>query len=101
MADCIIVHWRDIPAQVIVKRGRTAEKRELSKRFIEAIDMAAMRSGAQDSEAYLTEWRRAAPLPCGDDLAAEADAAAARLEAGYTPDRLKALIGNGGREPQA
>jgi hypothetical protein len=29
MADLIIVYWRDIPAQVIVKKGRASAKREL------------------------------------------------------------------------
>ena len=48
MADLIIVYWRDIPAQVIVKKGRQNAKRELQLRFTEAIDMAAMRSGAAD-----------------------------------------------------
>ena len=38
-ANLIIVYWRDIPAQVIVKKGRTSAKRELTLRFTEAIDM--------------------------------------------------------------
>jgi hypothetical protein len=97
MAQLTIVYWRDIPAQVIAKAGRTAAKRELSKRFIEAIDMAAMRSGASETDAYLADWRRADTVPCGDDLEAEADAAAARLEAEYDTERVKALVANGGR----
>ncbi len=97
MPESIILYWRDIPSQVIVKRGRTSEKRELSKRFIEAIDMAAMRSGAKDADAYLAEWRRGPPAPCGDDLVIEADRLAAQIEADFTPEKLKALIANGGR----
>jgi len=100
MAELVIVYWRDIPAQVIVKAGRKSEKRQLSDRFQEAIDMAAMRSGSAGTDAYLQEWRRAEPLPCGEELAAEADAAAARLEADYDRERLKMLIGNGGRKPE-
>lgn len=98
MAQRIVVYWRDIPAQVIVRQGRTAEKRELPQRFIQAIDRCAMRVGARDSDAYLAEWRRAAPEPCGDDLKAEADAAAAALEGSYDDERLKALVANDGRE---
>jgi hypothetical protein len=98
MADRIIVYWRDIPAQVIVKAGRKAAKRELSLRFTEAIDMCAMRSGAHETDAYLAEWRRGAPESCGDDLEAEADAALARLESEYGRDRLRELVGNGGRQ---
>jgi hypothetical protein len=35
----------------------------------------------------------------GDDLAAEADAAKARLETEFTQDKIKSLIANGGRNP--
>ena len=51
MAELIIISWRDIPAQVIARRNRTAEKRELPERFIHAIDRCAMNVGARDSEA--------------------------------------------------
>lgn len=98
MADLVIVYWRDIPAQVIVKQGRKSAKRELSARFSEAIDMAAMRSGAADTDAYLEEWRRAAPVAVGDDLEAEADKAAAELEAAWPKERLVALVRSGGRD---
>ncbi|MFM9846241.1 MAG: virulence factor [Hyphomicrobiaceae bacterium] len=98
MAERIIVYWRDIPAQVIVRHGRRAEKRELSKRFIEAIDRCAMRTGAKDSDAYLADWRKAAAEPCAGDLATEADASAATLEQIYDEARLSDLVAAGGRE---
>lgn len=98
MADLIVVYWRDIPAQVIVKKGRQSAKRELSLRFTEAIDMAAMRSGAGDTDAYLAEWRKADPMPVSDDLDAEADKAAAEIEAAFDRDRLVALAKSGGRD---
>ena len=98
MADLIIVYWRDIPAQVIVKKGRTNAKRELPLRFTEAIDMAAMRSGAAETDAYLAEWRKADPIPVGDDLEAEADKALADYDARYDRDRLVALAKAGGKE---
>ncbi|MEO9900940.1 virulence factor [Nisaea sp.] len=100
MAQLIIVYWRDIPAQVIAERGR-GRKREQAKvelpvRFTHAIDMAAMRDGSEDEGAYLEGWRRADPVECGDDLEAEAQAAADKLEAEYGGAKLKALIANGG-----
>ncbi len=98
MADLIVVFWRDIPAQVIVKKGRQSAKRELPLRFIEAIDMCAMRSGAKDSSDYLEDWRKADPIPVGDDLDAEADQAAAKLETEYDKARLVALVNSGGKE---
>jgi hypothetical protein len=69
----------------------------LAERFQEAIDMAAMRGGASGTDDYLADWRRAAPVTVGDDLASEADKAKAEIEAQYDPEKLKALIGNGGR----
>ncbi len=97
MASLTILYWRDIPSQVIVKAGRKSAKRELSERFIRAIDAAAMRSGASDTDAYLADWRRADPVDCGDDLEAEAQAAADRLEAEYDNARLAALAASEGR----
>ena len=97
MAQRIVLYWRDIPAQVIVQEGRRAEKRPLPERFIQAIDHCAMSVGAKDSDAYLAEWRRGTPEPCGDDLATEANAAEADLLATYDTARLRALIANGGR----
>lgn len=98
MADLIIVSWRDIPAQVIVKKGRTSAKRELSLRFTEAIDMCAMRTGAAETDDYLAEWKKGEPTPVSDDLEAEADKAVASIEAAYDKTRLVALVKNGGRD---
>jgi hypothetical protein len=99
MARLTIVYWRDIPAQVIVKAGRNNAKRQLSERFEKAIDRAAMRAQLRDTDSYLSEWRRAEPVDCGDDLEAEAEAAAQRLESEYDEDRLRALVSAGGLEP--
>lgn len=96
MAELIVVSWRDIPAQVIVRRGRTAEKRELPDMFIQAIDRAAMRAGLKDSDSYLEQWRRAVPVAVGDELAAEADKAVADILARYPKERLVAISDNGG-----
>jgi hypothetical protein len=96
MAELVVVYWRDIPAQVIAKRGRTAAKRQLSERFEKAIDRAAMKAKLRDTDSYLAEWRRADPVDCGADLEAEAAAAAARLEAEFDDARLHRLVESGG-----
>ena len=54
----IDILWRDIPSQVLIKRGRERGKYMLSARFQEAIDRAAMRADKGGSDAYLEEWRR-------------------------------------------
>ena len=92
MASLIVISWRDVPAQVIVKRGREVAKVQLSQRFQEAVDRAAMRAGRGSSDAYLEDWKRAAPVPCGDDLQAEAESAASALEARYSDDDLLRII---------
>ncbi len=96
MAEVVIVYWRDIPAQVIVGQGRRSQKRILPERFEQAIDRAAMKIGAEDTDAYLAEWRKAAPVTIEGDDAAVADAEAARIDAEYDRERIKALIANDG-----
>jgi hypothetical protein len=98
VARLTILYWRDIPGEVIASAGRTRAKRELSERFTRAIDAAAMRARASSADDYLSEWRRGDPIPCGDDLEAEASAAAARIEVEYDTHRLAELARREGRE---
>lgn len=96
MQPVTIVYWRDIPAQVIVGKGRRGAKRQLSERFEQAIDRCAMKIGARDADAYLAEWRK---VPAGDvagEVEVVADAEAARLETAYDDDTLRTLIANDG-----
>ena len=101
MASLIVISWRVIPAQVIVKRGRETAKVQLSARFQEAVDRAAMRAGKGSSEAYLADWKRSEPRPCGEDLQAEAAAEAARLESRFSDEDLEKLIRAKGLAPEA
>ena len=55
-----------------------------------------MKIGAGDSDAYLAEWRKAAPYPVDGEPADVVAAEAARIEAEYDRDRIKALIANDG-----
>lgn len=92
MPSLTIISWRDIPAQVVVKRGRESAKVQLSARFQEAVDRAAMRAGKGSSDAYISEWKRSDPRPCGEDIQAEAAAEAARIEARFSDEDLETLI---------
>ena len=96
VAEVTIVYWRDIPAQVIVGKGRRGTKRALPERFEQAIDRAAMKVGAEDTDAYLAEWRKAEPYTLEGDDAEVADAEVARIDAEYDRTRIKALIDNDG-----
>jgi hypothetical protein len=92
MPDVTVVFWRDIPAQVIVGKGRRGSKVQLSERFEQAIDRCAMKIGAKDADAYLAEWRKADPYEVDGEPDTVARAEADRLEAEYDTERLKTLI---------
>ncbi|WP_428540140.1 virulence factor [Profundibacter sp.] len=96
MPDVTIVYWRDIPAQVIVGKGRRASKVQLAERFEQAIDRAAMKVGAAGTDAYLAEWRRAPSYSVDGDADQIAANEAARLEAEFDAERIKQLISNDG-----
>jgi len=98
MADLVVVYWRDIPAQVKSGSGRQTVRRELAPRFAEAIDRAAMASGAKDSDAYLAEWRTGAPVKVEGDPKEAVERTCAALEADWDDARLAVAVSNGGRE---
>ena len=96
MPDVTIVYWRDIPAQVIIGKGRRGTKMPLPERFEQAIDRAAMKVGASDTDAYLAEWRKADPYTVDGDPEEIVAAEVARLDAEFDQDRIKELIANDG-----
>lgn len=96
MPDVTIVYWRDIPAQVIVGKGRRGAKVQLPERFEQAIDRCAMKIDAKDTDSYLAEWRKAEPYPVDGEQGEIAATEAARLDAEYDKDRIKQLIDNNG-----
>ena len=98
MPDVTIVYWRDIPAQVIVGKGRRGAKVQLPERFEQAIDRCAMKIDAKDSDAYLAEWRKAAPYSVEGEQDAVAKGEADKLDAAFDRDRIKQLIANDGWE---
>ncbi|MBT3263304.1 MAG: hypothetical protein HN529_09995 [Acidiferrobacteraceae bacterium] len=92
MAKLITVFWRDIPAQVMARKGRKTVRLMLAQRFQDAIDRAAMRAGKGSSDAYLSEWRRESVTCSDDDLDQMAAQTVEHLEAAHTDEDLLALI---------
>src|SRR3982074_2901628 len=92
MATLTIMSWGGSPAQVVGKRGRETAKIQLSARFQEAVDRAAMRAGKGSSDAYLADWKRSEPQPCAHDIQNVVAATAAQIEARYTHEDLERLI---------
>jgi hypothetical protein len=98
MSEAQIIYWRDIPTQIVAGKGRKAKKRALPPRFLVAVDKAAMKSGASDTDAYLEEWRKAPVELDGDDLEAAIEALAEKIETEYPAKRLAELAERGGSE---
>ena len=115
MAKLTTVYWRDIPAQVIAKpegragrrsapgSGPSSIKKELSLRFQEAIDRAAMHAGRSASNDYLDEWRRDT-RECtskeNENLELAVDQIIESIENDYSDDLLQRLVTAGGVKPQ-
>ena len=89
----ILVFWRDIPAQVLVKRGRERGKTILSHRFQAAIDRAAMRAGKGGSDEYLADWRReTSAINSLESPQVLADQIAAEIEMMFSDEDIKLLV---------
>ncbi|MDA8677301.1 virulence factor [Luminiphilus sp.] len=99
----IDILWRDIPSQVLIKRGRDRGKYMLSARFQEAIDRAAMRAGKGGSDAYLDEWRRVTTaIEAEGALADIAAQLGQEIEAQYSDEDVTRLAKqNGYAEPNS
>jgi hypothetical protein len=97
MAKLISIYWRDIPAQVVGRQGRTNYKKELEPRFAKAIDRAAMRAGRGSSDAYLEDWRRETEMVDGD-IETLVDARVAELHGRFSDEYLESVIKAGGLE---
>ena len=99
----IDILWRDIPSQVLIKRGRDRGKYMLSARSQEAIDRAAMRAGKGGSDAYLDEWRRVTTaIEAEGTLADIAAQLGQEIEAQYSDEDITRLAKqNGYSEPSS
>ena len=98
MAKLISIYWRDIPAQVVGRQGRTNVKKELEPRFARAIDRAAMRAGRGSSDAYLADWRRETEVVSGD-LEQIVKERVAALESRFDDAFLEKVVKAGGQIP--
>ena len=89
MAEYQITSWRDIPSMVAARDGDETTKIQLSSRFQEAIDEAAMRLGDVGSDDYLAGWTRSEWTTADGDHAHLAGVVAGQLEDEWTPERIR------------
>tara|TARA_B100002051_G_C16503908_1_gene519340 strand:- start:292 stop:594 length:303 start_codon:yes stop_codon:yes gene_type:complete len=92
MGKLIKVFWRDIPSHIIFKTKSGKFKKQMSPRFAEAIDRAAMRAGKGSSEAYMADWRRDIKNIETDDPQFLVDSEIKELEEMFTDELLKKTI---------
>lgn len=94
MAQLIEVWWKDIPAQVIVKKSRREQyKYVLNERFAHAIDRMAMRGRDINADAYLAGFHKTTPVTVtGDDYQHIANTRGQQLESEYTNEKLESII---------
>jgi hypothetical protein len=87
-----VTYWRDLPSLVTARDGHRTAKATLDARFMVAIDEAAMRLGAIDSDAYLEGWRQTEWEERSGTPEAVAEAVAKDLDTQYDPERVQELL---------
>jgi hypothetical protein len=87
-----VTYWRDLPSLVTARDGERTAKAPLDARFMIAIDEAAMRLGATDSDAYLEGWRQSGWEERAGSPEAVAQAVAAELESEYGENRVQEML---------
>lgn len=99
MAEYQVTYWRELPS-LVVARGERPEsgpddvtKSPLAPRFQEAIDEAAMRLDATDSDAYLAGWWRTEWVAADGTPTEVADRVVSDLESRWTDEALAAYLG--------
>ena len=58
MTKLSILYWQDIPTVIEARDTKGIEKVELSKRFIELVDIIAMKKGLAGTDDYLHYWQK-------------------------------------------
>ena len=92
MAEYRVTYWRDLPSLVTARDGAHTAKAALDPRFMVAIDEAAMRLGATDSDAYLEGWRQSDWQERSGSPEEVVLAVARELDAEYGQDRVQEML---------
>jgi hypothetical protein len=92
VAEFRVTYWRDLPSLVTAREGEHTAKAALDPRFMVAIDEAAMRLGAIDSDAYLEGWRQSDWDERGGSPEEVAQAVANELESEFGETRVQEML---------
>lgn len=91
MAQLKIVYWRDIPGQVVIRKGGRSTRIRLSARFMKAIERAGYRLRKHQQDALFEPWRDV-NQPFDGDIRVQAERLVRQLEERYTEEVLETLI---------
>lgn len=91
MAEYAILYWQEIPSLVEAKDEDGTYKIQLSEKFQELIDHAAMKRGLAGTDAYLEEWTRGEAQQRDGSAEEVAKAVAGETEASYKDIKAAAL----------
>jgi hypothetical protein len=92
VAEFRVTYWRELPSLVTARDGGHTAKAALDPRFMIAIDEAAMRLGATDSDAYLEGWAQGDWEQRSGSPEHVAEAVAKELDAEYDPARVQEML---------
>jgi hypothetical protein len=87
-----VTYWRDLPSLVTAQDGEHTAKAALDPRFMVAIDEAAMRLGATDSDDYLEGWRQSLWQERSGSPEEVVLAVARELDAEYGQERVQEML---------
>lgn len=91
MAQLKIVYWRDIPGQVVIRKGGRSTRVRLSARFMKAIERAGYRLRKKQQDALFEPWHDVIQ-PFDGDVKLQARQLVEQLEEHYTEEVLESLI---------
>ena len=91
MAQLKIVYWRDIPGQVVIRKGGRSTRVRLSARFMKAIERAGYRLRKKQQDALFEPWH-GVTQPFDGDVKLQARQLVQQLEERYTEEVLETLI---------
>ena len=91
MAQLKIVYWRDIPGQVVIRKGGRSTRIRLSTRFMKAIERAGYRLKKKQQDALFEPWHDVTQ-PFDGDVRLQARQLVQQLEERYTEAVLETLI---------
>lgn len=83
MAKFAIMYWQEIPSLVEANDDGGTHKIQLSEKFQELIDHAAMKRGLAGTDGYLEEWHRGDATERDGSAEEVAKAVSEELEAQY------------------